>query len=226
MKKKLVKLGAASLLLAGTTAAVVAKMDKKEEQKKIAKAKREKELKAYRNTECGKQDKNSKGIYYSSGNYEAFARPEKPEGVDDKSAYIVGSGLAALAAACFLVRDGQMKGEKIHILEAMDIAGGACDGIYDPLRGYVMRGGREMENHLLLNPYILHFYDPLIIIYLHHAFHLGFAQLILVVDQKRIPWSAFFLPSIFIPSSSYAFAVTHLPLGVLFRYPCWIKYGS
>lgn len=38
-----------------------------------------------------------------------------------------------------------MPGKNIHILEAMDIAGGACDGIYDPTRGYVMRGGREME---------------------------------------------------------------------------------
>ena len=34
----------------------------------------------YRNTERGKQVKNKKGIYYSNGNYEAFARPEKPEG--------------------------------------------------------------------------------------------------------------------------------------------------
>ena len=101
----------------------------------------------YRNTERGKYDKNSKGIYYSNGNYEAFARPEKPEGVDDKHAYIVGSGLASLAAACFLVRDAQMPGSHIHILEAMDIAGGACDGIYDSSRGYIMRGGREMENH-------------------------------------------------------------------------------
>ena len=57
----------------------------------------------YRNTERGKYEKNSKGIYYSNGNYEAFARPEKPEGVDHKNAYIVGSGLASLAAACFLV---------------------------------------------------------------------------------------------------------------------------
>ena len=101
----------------------------------------------YRNTERGKHDKNSKGIYYSNGNYEAFARPEKPEGVDDKHAYIVGSGLASLAAACFLVRDAQMPGDHIHILEAMDIAGGACDGSFDPSRGYFMRGGREMENH-------------------------------------------------------------------------------
>ena len=77
----------------------------------------------YRNTERGKYEKNSKGIYYSNGNYEAFARPEKPEGVDHKNAYIVGSGLASLAAACFLVRDGQMPGSHIHILEAMDIAG-------------------------------------------------------------------------------------------------------
>ena len=29
-------------------------------------------------------------MYYSSGNYEAFARPEKPEGVDHKSAYLIG----------------------------------------------------------------------------------------------------------------------------------------
>ena len=86
-------------------------------------------------------------MYYSSGNYEAFARPKKPVDVDKKSAYIVGSGLAALSAACFLVRDGQMKGKNIHILEKDPIPGGACDGyLYDGL-GYVMRGGREMDNH-------------------------------------------------------------------------------
>ena len=50
-------------------------------------------------------------MYYSSGNYEAFAHPKKPEGVDNKSAYIIGSGLAALTAACYLVRDGQMQPE-------------------------------------------------------------------------------------------------------------------
>lgn len=86
-------------------------------------------------------------MYYSSGNYEAFANPVKPEDVDRKSAYIVGSGLAALAAACYLVRDGQMKGERVHILEKDPIPGGACDGYqYDNI-GYVMRGGREMDNH-------------------------------------------------------------------------------
>ena len=86
-------------------------------------------------------------MYYSSGNYEAFARPRKPEGVDQKSAYIFGSGLAALTAACYLVRDGQMKGEHIHILEKDQLAGGACDGWKFENVGYVMRGGREMDNH-------------------------------------------------------------------------------
>ena len=57
---------------------------------------------------------------YTNGNYEAFARPRKPAGVDDKSAYIVGAGLAGLAAAVFLIRDGQMKGEHIHIFEELD----------------------------------------------------------------------------------------------------------
>ena len=130
------------------TGALAAKRAKRsageKQEKKAAEALR---LSTYRNTERGANARNSKGIYYSNGNYEAFARPEKPEGVDQKSAWLVGSGLASLAAACFLVRDGQMKGENIHILEAMDIAGGACDGINDPTRGYVMRGGREMENH-------------------------------------------------------------------------------
>ena len=86
-------------------------------------------------------------MYYSSGNYEAFARPKKPEGIDKKSAYIVGSGLAALTAACYLVRDAQMKGERVHILEKGDLAGGACDGYKFENLGYVMRGGREMDNH-------------------------------------------------------------------------------
>ena len=86
-------------------------------------------------------------MYYSSGNYEAFAHPKKPEGVDHKSAYIIGTGLAALSAACYLVRDGQMKGERIYIFEKDPIPGGACDGFEYPGVGYVMRGGREMDNH-------------------------------------------------------------------------------
>lgn len=140
MNKKFLKASAAAAALGAGVYAL-------NSMKKEEKAEAPKPVNHFRNTERGKNAKNSKGIYYSNGNYEAFAHPEKPAGVDEKSAYIVGSGLAALAAACFLVRDGQMKGDHIHILEAMDIAGGACDGIYDSTRGYVMRGGREMEDH-------------------------------------------------------------------------------
>ena len=135
------KITVAALGAAGTGAAV-ALAKKRAAGEKIPPAVAE-----YRNTELGRHATNSKGIRYTNGNYEAFARPKKPEGVENKHAYIVGSGLAALAAACFLVRDGQMPGENIHILEAMDVAGGACDGIFDASRGYIMRGGREMEDH-------------------------------------------------------------------------------
>ena len=86
-------------------------------------------------------------MYYSSGNYEAFQRPQKPDGVDGKSAYLVGAGLASLAAAVFLIRDGQMKGQNIHIFEELSLPGGSMDAILKPDRGYVMRGGREMEEH-------------------------------------------------------------------------------
>ena len=86
-------------------------------------------------------------MYYSAGTYEAFARPEKPEGADRKSAYIIGTGLAGLSAAFYLVRDGQVKGERIHLLEKLDLAGGSCDGRKDVRKGFYMRGGREMDNH-------------------------------------------------------------------------------
>ena len=86
-------------------------------------------------------------MYYGAGTYEAFARPEKPIDVDKKSAYIIGTGLAGLSAAFYLVRDGQMKGENIHLLEKLDLAGGSCDGRRDITKGFYMRGGREMDNH-------------------------------------------------------------------------------
>jgi len=86
-------------------------------------------------------------MHYSNGNYEAFARPRKPKGVENKTAWFVGSGLAALAGAAFLIRDGQMPGKQITILEQQQLPGGALDGIKDPEKGFVIRGGREMEDH-------------------------------------------------------------------------------
>lgn len=84
---------------------------------------------------------------YSNGNYEAFARPRKPADADKKSAHIIGGGLAGLAAAVFLVRDAQVPGNQIHIYEELPIPGGSLDGDNRPNVGFVIRGGREMENH-------------------------------------------------------------------------------
>ena len=86
------KLGVASAIVVGAgAAALYAKKASENKQAKNGqtgkKADETQERNEYRNTERGKYEKNSKGIYYSNGNYEAFARPEKPEGVDDKHAY-------------------------------------------------------------------------------------------------------------------------------------------
>ena len=40
-----------------------------------------------------------------------------------------------------------MKGEHIHLLEKLELAGGSCDGRKDITKGFYMRGGREMDNH-------------------------------------------------------------------------------
>ena len=87
-------------------------------------------------------------MYYSSGNYEAFARPRKPEGVENKTVWFVGGGLASLAGAAFLIRDGHMAGDKITILEELKLPGGALDGLNVPEKGFVIRGGRELEDHM------------------------------------------------------------------------------
>ncbi|MFC7303999.1 oleate hydratase [Streptomyces monticola] len=87
-------------------------------------------------------------MYYSNGNYEAFARPRKPAGADRKTAWFVGAGLASLAGAAFLVRDAQVPGERITILERLKLPGGALDGIKEPKKGFVIRGGRELEDHM------------------------------------------------------------------------------
>lgn len=93
-------------------------------------------------------DGDGRTMHYSSGNYEAFARPRKPDNVDTKRAWLVGAGLGSLAAAVFMIRDGQMDGSRITILEELSLPGGALDGIKYPEKGFVIRGGRELEDHM------------------------------------------------------------------------------
>ena len=57
-------------------------------------------------------------------------------------AYLVGGGIGSLAAAAFMIRDGNLPGGNISILEAAPIMGGSLDGAGDPTGGYSMRGGR------------------------------------------------------------------------------------
>ncbi|MEV6205754.1 oleate hydratase [Kitasatospora sp. NPDC051914] len=61
-------------------------------------------------------------------------------------AYLVGGGIAALAAAAFLIRDGEVPGENIRILEQMPLPGGSLDGRGTPDGAYVTRGGRMLED--------------------------------------------------------------------------------
>lgn len=86
-------------------------------------------------------------FHYGAGNYDAFVHPRKPKDIENKHAYIIGSGLAGLTAAICLVRDAQMPGENIHIIDKDPIPGGSLDGWDYPMLGYTMRGGREMDNH-------------------------------------------------------------------------------
>lgn len=72
-------------------------------------------------------------------------RPLPAPQVEGRKAWIIGSGIAGLAAAFYMIRDGGMKGEDITILDTMDIAGGSLDGAGDAEQGYIIRGGREMN---------------------------------------------------------------------------------
>ena len=73
--------------------------------------------------------------------------PKKPINIENRHAYLIGGGIASLAAAAYLIKDGHMPAKNINILEQDNIFGGAMDGAGDAENGYVARGGREMEEH-------------------------------------------------------------------------------
>ena len=83
----------------------------------------------------------------TNGNYHSLVNARKPKGIDDKKAYLIGTGIGALAAGCFLIRDAHMDGSKITFLEQLDIPGGSLDAAIRQNIGYVARGGREMGHH-------------------------------------------------------------------------------
>jgi oleate hydratase len=68
---------------------------------------------------------------------------------NDSITYLVGGGIASLAAAVFLIRDGDIPGRRITILEESPRLGGSLDAAGNPGDGYIMRGGRMIESKYL-----------------------------------------------------------------------------
>lgn len=62
---------------------------------------------------------------------------------DTVRAYFVGGGIASLAGAVYLIRDGRVPGKNIHILEESRV-GGSLDASGSVEQGYSMRGSRMM----------------------------------------------------------------------------------
>src|SRR5579871_4038876 len=61
-------------------------------------------------------------------------------------AHLIGGGIASLAAAAVLIRDGDLLGKNITVYEELDVLGGALDGSGHPDTGYLVRGGRMFES--------------------------------------------------------------------------------
>lgn len=73
----------------------------------------------------------------------------KAGGDDVSKVYLVGSGIASLASAVYLIRDAGLRGENIAILEQDSRAGGALDGHGNVDEGFVIRGGRMHERRFV-----------------------------------------------------------------------------
>ena len=61
---------------------------------------------------------------------------------DETKAYLVGGGIASLASAAYLLRDGGVPGANITVFEETGLTGGSLDGAGQPGHEYVIRGGR------------------------------------------------------------------------------------
>lgn len=63
----------------------------------------------------------------------------------NRKAYLIGSGIASLATAAYLVKEGGVPGKNIIIFEQEEGYGGSLDARGNPQDGYSMRGGRMFE---------------------------------------------------------------------------------
>lgn len=69
--------------------------------------------------------------------------------VSTPKVYLIGGGIASMAAAVFMIRDGDIPGCNITIMEELDKVGGSLDGAGSAADGYVLRGGRMLESKYL-----------------------------------------------------------------------------
>lgn len=76
---------------------------------------------------------------------------EVPRRSPSGDAYFAGGGLASLAGAAYLVRDCGFTGERIHIYERLPVLGGSNDGSGDGTHGFVIRGGRMLNEETYEN---------------------------------------------------------------------------
>jgi oleate hydratase len=68
---------------------------------------------------------------------------------DPLKAYLIGGGIASMAAAAFMIRDGKISGAHVTIIDEGAKLGGSLDGAGSPETGYVLRGGRMFESKYL-----------------------------------------------------------------------------
>lgn len=64
-------------------------------------------------------------------------------------AYLAGGGLAGIASAFYLIKEGHLPGKNIVVFEESEIAGGSLDALYRPeTNSYFMRGFRMLEDNV------------------------------------------------------------------------------
>ena len=61
---------------------------------------------------------------------------------ENPKAYLIGAGIASLASAVYLIKDGKFFGKNIYIFEEANEVGGSLDSKGSSETGYIARGGR------------------------------------------------------------------------------------
>lgn len=74
---------------------------------------------------------------------------------EETNVYLVGGGIASLAAAVYLIQDAHVPANQVHIIESGPLPGGSMDGAGDSEKGYMLRGGRMLNFSYLNTDHLL-----------------------------------------------------------------------